>query len=550
MGNGASTITSSTVSMLSDSSLSPNNTLDNTLINNVTPTTTTKDFVPIESDEIFPIADLATKMRAYQHSVNGEIIVLVGHNINDVVGSPQEWDEMIMSSTQLSYFNRIQLRTEVNTNTNVESSTFATQSNNSNSNSQIKVSNSLAENKSSSTSTRREEMSKSPTDKDIDEHLEQRDDYSNGIVLAAIDTSFAQPKLNLPLPQILSTQQLHRKHLEALADNANTNDSTSFAKSGAKTNDILFYPPPSASSIESNDVETFEDEINEFFDYDLDILNTVEEKEYFKTESNTSLPICRFCMTEVLSNHGDICPENAEISKEFSNIDELLQTYLSTVNQFNASHMETALMKALKTFELRSKYSHAILRLARSVSNIRCSDEDLRCFDVLQQQIEECLVVLLRKRIDNKSIVCTGGVAGALDENEIGKLCYMLEDLSNWLKRKRSLLRGYRMYSLNSMDFRFIRTLSSGSFSTVYLAQRIDTKQYCAIKVMEKNDIRQKNMVDRIFKEMIVMKRSCLMFPEVFTKLYCSFHSCSFLFLVMEFHQVTKRVEATAELHC
>jgi len=62
---------------------------------------------------VIPISELGSKLRAFQHSSNGEILMLVGHSIHEVVDVVSEWDELTISPVQIMYLQRIRISTEI-----------------------------------------------------------------------------------------------------------------------------------------------------------------------------------------------------------------------------------------------------------------------------------------------------------------------------------------------------------------------------------------------------------------------------------------------------
>jgi serine/threonine-protein kinase RIM15 len=82
-------------------------------------------------------------------------------------------------------------------------------------------------------------------------------------------------------------------------------------------------------------------------------------------------------------------------------------------------------------------------------------------------------------------------------------------------------------------DFEIIKPISRGAFGSVYLAKKVATGDYFAIKALKKSDMIAKNQITNVKAERtILMNQSSS--PYV-TKLFFSFQSKEYLYLVMEY---------------
>jgi serine/threonine-protein kinase RIM15 len=82
-------------------------------------------------------------------------------------------------------------------------------------------------------------------------------------------------------------------------------------------------------------------------------------------------------------------------------------------------------------------------------------------------------------------------------------------------------------------DFEIIKPISRGAFGSVYLAKKVATGDYFAIKALKKSDMIAKNQITNVKAERtILMNQSSS--PYV-TKLFFSFQSKDYLYLVMEY---------------
>jgi serine/threonine protein kinase len=102
------------------------------------------------------------------------------------------------------------------------------------------------------------------------------------------------------------------------------------------------------------------------------------------------------------------------------------------------------------------------------------------------------------------------------------------------LKIKRDLLRLNHRYYLSLSDFSFKTYLSRGAFSKVYLAERIMDKKFFALKVIDKQKIRDDKMIGQLETELRVLTRTSA-YPNYFAIFSLSFQNKKYLFLSMEF---------------
>ncbi|XP_063900969.1 serine/threonine-protein kinase greatwall-like [Zophobas morio] len=81
-------------------------------------------------------------------------------------------------------------------------------------------------------------------------------------------------------------------------------------------------------------------------------------------------------------------------------------------------------------------------------------------------------------------------------------------------------------------DFQFIKPISRGAYGKVYLCRKKQTEDLYAIKIMKKEELIRKNMVERVLVE---KKAMCASRSPWIVKLYFAFQSKKHLFLVMEY---------------
>lgn len=82
-------------------------------------------------------------------------------------------------------------------------------------------------------------------------------------------------------------------------------------------------------------------------------------------------------------------------------------------------------------------------------------------------------------------------------------------------------------------DFEIIKPISRGAFGSVYLAKKVATGDYYAIKALKKSDMIAKNQVTNVKAERTILMNQASS-PYV-AKLFFSFQSKDYLYLVMEY---------------
>ena len=82
-------------------------------------------------------------------------------------------------------------------------------------------------------------------------------------------------------------------------------------------------------------------------------------------------------------------------------------------------------------------------------------------------------------------------------------------------------------------DFEIIKPISRGAFGSVYLAKKVATGDYFAIKALKKSDMIAKNQITNVKAERTILMNQASS-PHV-VKLFFSFQSKEYLYLVMEY---------------
>lgn len=82
-------------------------------------------------------------------------------------------------------------------------------------------------------------------------------------------------------------------------------------------------------------------------------------------------------------------------------------------------------------------------------------------------------------------------------------------------------------------DFQIIKPVSRGAFGSVYLAKKVATGDYYAIKALKKSDMIAKNQITNVKAERTILMNQATS-PYV-VRLFFSFQSKEYLYLVMEY---------------
>ena len=81
-------------------------------------------------------------------------------------------------------------------------------------------------------------------------------------------------------------------------------------------------------------------------------------------------------------------------------------------------------------------------------------------------------------------------------------------------------------------DFEVLKQFSAGAYSRIYLVRKIKTGDLFAMKVMKKDDLMRKNVIDSVLLEKDILNQS---HNKNIVKLYYAFQDAENLYLVMEY---------------
>lgn len=85
---------------------------------------------------------------------------------------------------------------------------------------------------------------------------------------------------------------------------------------------------------------------------------------------------------------------------------------------------------------------------------------------------------------------------------------------------------------INIEDFKLIKGLGSGAYGKVCLVQKVSSKDYFAMKIIDREKTVEKKQEKNIKTEVSIMKN---LNTDYAVKLYYTFQSESYLFFVMEY---------------
>lgn len=91
-------------------------------------------------------------------------------------------------------------------------------------------------------------------------------------------------------------------------------------------------------------------------------------------------------------------------------------------------------------------------------------------------------------------------------------------------------LSGYRAPSIH--DFQIIKPISRGAFGKVFLGKKVDGNQLFAVKIVSKDEIRRKNLIDKVTAERDALAVSKCPF---IVHLYYSLQTLTHVYLIMEY---------------
>ena len=146
-----------------------------------------------------------------------------------------------------------------------------------------------------------------------------------------------------------------------------------------------------------------------------------------------------------------------------------------------------ALIRAAECMDECNALNSAVQHLVRRVLSVtHLSTFDGRAIESLQNDLDRQsniistqLAAARRDASNNKNMSDT-------DKRYLNELIVfntVLEETGNQLKEKIRILTKFSRSALNVSDFKFVRAIGKGGFGSVYLAQRLDNKKLCAIKV-------------------------------------------------------------------
>mmetsp|Transcript_8381 Transcript_8381/g.8345 ORF Transcript_8381/g.8345 Transcript_8381/m.8345 type:complete len:927 (-) Transcript_8381:171-2951(-) len=242
---------------------------------------------------------------------------------------------------------------------------------------------------------------------------------------------------------------------------------------------------------------------------------------------------------EQFEEHVLRCVTKKELQIRFNDINNSLEPALSLMSESNSLQMGAFISKAMAMFEKRSAFNNQALSLIRRVLNIPYYASDGKWLSSLGDEINRLKNTLQNDINEHGLTVATSG-SDRIQYEEMKKLYTILEMGIIQIKAKRSVLRKFNQYIMDINHFTYSRQLSKGAFSTVYLAKRKDNGKYCAIKMMNKAFIREKDMVGQVLRERSILSSIAISnskLSQMFVLMFSAFQTKKNLYIAMEYVQ-------------
>ncbi|KAJ6247933.1 serine/threonine-protein kinase pkga-related [Anaeramoeba flamelloides] len=257
-------------------------------------------------------------------------------------------------------------------------------------------------------------------------------------------------------------------------------------------------------------------------------------------KQNLKFEICRVCNRKIsvdkLIEHGEFCVIQAKSKLKLMGIDKNLKDLLieheKSIDQFNAlelSEKDYSLLDFVKT-------------TVKSILNVNINDPNgiVECETPLHE-----LKKVIYKFINSYNIQVINYVEKYMDNITL-RVRELREYTVSTHRVKKTLSQEYfdeiNHSIINSdfssknipsiSDFELVKHISSGSYGQVFLARKKQTNDLFAIKVLEKQDMTLKNLVQKVNDEKKIMIKSS---NDFVVKLFYSFQSEKKLYLVMEY---------------
>lgn len=192
---------------------------------------------------------------------------------------------------------------------------------------------------------------------------------------------------------------------------------------------------------------------------------------------------------------------------------QTIKQFVDLISQSNHDVMSEAMMEAVQQFEEQVRHRRSVLLLLKRLQFIQ-KNSNRDSVDVMQNLLTDFRDE--KKELANLIIpVHTRSTTFAKKRNiELNSLMDYLDKGITVLKRKIATKNSFHME-----DFTVGNVLRTGSFSTVHLAKCNANGRLYALKVMNREFLREQNMEHQILRECEVMEHTTL-YPDMFLRLF------------------------------
>lgn len=272
--------------------------------------------------------------------------------------------------------------------------------------------------------------------------------------------------------------------------------------------------------------------------------------------------ICRICdrnfVQSQIGNHSIMCAATEHCNLKCREVDRHLERMISELEEDSGDNLSniTALVSiAKKALLIMYDESDAVDRLAKYLTRLtgqyNLNDkEELyahKIYDLTdsKRQVIQTLKTKSRAVKHARKLESQKGVfTEALSTPSSGtsgsrKLLSLFQGILSSNRRRRSSSTSNALdtkdassYMPSIQDFEIVKPISHGAYGKVYLARKKTTLDLYAIKILKKEDMVRKNMVNHVLAERTVLALSNASF---IVKLYYAFQSKNYLYLVMDY---------------
>mmetsp|Transcript_2549 Transcript_2549/g.3967 ORF Transcript_2549/g.3967 Transcript_2549/m.3967 type:complete len:912 (-) Transcript_2549:328-3063(-) len=527
---------------------------------------------------LLPLHNIHNHLRVFQHCVTGEVLVLIDQDVKGFLPdiSLKDWYEVKLSKSQSIYFGNMKITVavkEYQLNASLKSDSDSPKERRNNDVCQSKAVNEISfRNNSDRNSSRHQLAPLNLGAKGQDPVSQKKYPFHTLKRTESSQTDKETDGSKSPVAQMESAgNTIHSSTTTAtiISDDVEVEKSN---KSTLRPTTICLSPgiQNSQKNITTTNSNASAYELTDVVDF-----QSMEEN--YSDVSGAcqvcSMSFAKFSNVDEVEVHMRNCSRTMAVTKCFEKADEALHTLLRKLQL--KIEKESALTAAEDSIDFCSQLYDAQKFVQRAV-DIDINVSDPRKFNILQNDFEREILMLQNmlsqliidedqsrrshqllplkplkssnnaNGIPSSPNAAAGSGASAVLRRRNGssplsnQLSFLLSNLQEALAQvttKRSALQRHGRFFSYPHDYKFIRALGKGGFGTVYLAQRLDSKKLCAIKVMSKKQIKESKNQAQILRERLAMTQATRESPDYFVKLYCAFQNKINLFMVTEYVQ-------------